>query len=142
MIIHTLLITHTHTYTHWHFETLTCRQGLRSLFSSHGMGMCFIESSNCLVCHVNSFLEKLMCGKNVVPEAHLRPCQSAAQVDETKLCFYLFFIPGLCQGWREAENTFVLFLFYTVTPELEQQKRHNELRMALVTTSGVKCCLV
>lgn len=68
-----------------------------------------------------------------MPEAHLCPCQSAAQVDETKLCFYLFFIPGLCQGCREAENTFVLFLFYTVTLEPEQQKRHNELRMTLVT---------
>lgn len=89
-----------------------------------------IEQLSCvhiLGCYVNSVLEKLMRGKNVVLEAHL--CQSAAPVHKIN-CVFTFSKPGLCPGWREAEKNFVL-LFSVHAMRLEQQKQYNKITVTL-----------
>lgn len=97
--------THTHTRTNTYFETLICCQGLSSLFSSQWVGVCVIESSeSCARVLCEQLFGKAKVWQNVVWVALLCPCQSAAQVDQTKLCFYLFIL-GLCQGWKKAKET-------------------------------------
>lgn len=65
LTLYTLLVTHTHTQALWNLDLLS-RSQQPFLFSQDGNVCHRIKQLPCvhvLVCYVNSFLEKLMCGK-------------------------------------------------------------------------------